>query len=65
MTKAQVPIPLYDILALDEEGLTVTVEPMVTVGGSHAHRPSGHLLTWPPVHLTTRTPDLVTWPFSI
>jgi len=28
----KVPIPLYDILALDEEGLTVTVEPMVTVG---------------------------------
>ena len=27
----QVPLPLYDILALDEENLTVTVEPMVTV----------------------------------
>ena len=28
----QVPIPLYDILHLDERNLTVTVEPMVTVG---------------------------------
>jgi len=28
----KVPLPLYDILALDEENLTVTVEPMVTVG---------------------------------
>ena len=30
----QVPLPLYDILALDEENLTVTVEPMVTVSSS-------------------------------
>jgi len=28
----QVPIPLYDILELNESKLTVTVEPMVTVG---------------------------------
>jgi len=28
----KVPIPLYDILELDEGGLTVRVEPMVTVG---------------------------------
>jgi len=28
----KIPLPLYDILALDEENLTVTVEPMVTVG---------------------------------
>ena len=28
----QVPIPLYDILELDEENLVVRVEPMVTVG---------------------------------
>ena len=27
------PIPLYDVLSLDEERRTVTVEPMVTVGG--------------------------------
>jgi hypothetical protein len=27
-----VPVPLYDILSLDEENLVVTVEPMVTVG---------------------------------
>lgn len=27
----QIPIPLYDILALDEERLTVKVEPNVTV----------------------------------
>ena len=30
----QVPLPLYDILALDEENLTVTVEPMVTVSAN-------------------------------
>ena len=48
---AQVPIPLYDILALDEEGLTVTVEPMVTVGGSHAH-----MAIWSPAHLATCPP---------
>jgi len=28
----KVPVPLYDILNLDEKNLTVTVEPMVTVG---------------------------------
>jgi hypothetical protein len=28
----KVPIPLYDILHLDEEKLTVRVEPMVSVG---------------------------------
>ena len=28
----KIPIPLYDILKLDEEKMTVTVEPMVTVG---------------------------------
>jgi len=28
----KVPIPLYDILSLDEKNLTVTVEPMVSVG---------------------------------
>ena len=30
----QVPLPLYDILALDEDNLTVTVEPMVTVSAN-------------------------------
>ena len=30
----QVPLPLYDILALDEDNLTVTVEPMVTVSAT-------------------------------
>ena len=33
----QIPLPLYDILALDEENLTVTVEPMVTVSDSKKH----------------------------
>lgn len=28
----QVPIPLYDILELNEEAMTVRVEPMVTIG---------------------------------
>jgi delta24-sterol reductase len=28
----KIPIPLYDILKLDEDKLTVHVEPMVTVG---------------------------------
>jgi len=28
----QIPIPLYDILELNEANLTVKVEPMVTVG---------------------------------
>lgn len=28
----QIPIPLYDILELDEEALTVRVEAMVTIG---------------------------------
>jgi len=28
----KVPIPLYDILSIDEKKLTVTVEPMVSVG---------------------------------
>ncbi|KAG6450980.1 hypothetical protein O3G_MSEX006859 [Manduca sexta] len=28
----QVPIPLYDILELDEQNMTVRVEPMVTIG---------------------------------
>lgn len=28
----KVPIPLYDILELNEEAMTVRVEPMVTVG---------------------------------
>ncbi|KAJ8716944.1 hypothetical protein PYW08_005343 [Mythimna loreyi] len=28
----QVPIPLYDILELDEQAMTVRVEPMVTIG---------------------------------
>ena len=28
----KVPIPLYDILELNEENMTVRVEPMVTVG---------------------------------
>ena len=28
----KVPIPLYDILELNEEAMTVHVEPMVTVG---------------------------------
>ena len=28
----KVPIPLYDILSLDEEKMTVRVEPMVSVG---------------------------------
>jgi delta24-sterol reductase len=27
-----VPVPLYDILSLDEKNLAVRVEPMVTVG---------------------------------
>jgi hypothetical protein len=27
-----VPVPLYDILSLDEKNLVVRVEPMVTVG---------------------------------
>ena len=34
MVFPQVPLPLYDILALDEENLTVTVEPMVTVSAN-------------------------------
>ena len=28
----KVPIPLYDILSLDEKNMTVRVEPMVSVG---------------------------------
>ena len=28
----KVPIPLYDILSLDEQNMTVRVEPMVSVG---------------------------------
>ena len=28
----KIPIPLYDILSVDEDRMTVTVEPMVTVG---------------------------------
>jgi delta24-sterol reductase len=28
----KVPIPLYDILSLDEKNMTVSVEPMVSVG---------------------------------
>lgn len=28
----QVPIPLYEILKLDEKAMTVRVEPMVTIG---------------------------------
>jgi len=28
----KIPIPLYDILSLDEKNLTVRVEPMVSVG---------------------------------
>lgn len=41
----KIPIPLYDILKVDEERMTVTVEPMVTVGDITRHLiPMGYTL---------------------